>query len=284
MKTIKYLLIALLVSLTLISCSSEDSDPILVTEDPLSEYTMLTSMTANNHRIEIYSEQNQFTVGYNELFVRIKDNATEEYVSNAELTWKPVMHMTQMMHSCPASNIVKTDNASVYKGYAIFQMAGNTEEYWELSFDYVIKGQSYTSTERIEVKLPVDGKQRVASFMGTDNVRYILAMMPFEPLVAVNDLSAILYKMEDMMTFSIVENYKVTLDPRMPGMGNHSSPNNVDLSYNASSKDYNGKLSLTMTGYWKLNLTLQNQDGETLKGEDVTEENEASSLYFELEF
>ena len=67
-------------------------------------------------------------------------------------------------------------------------------------------------------------------------------------------------------------------------MGNHSSPNNEDLTYDTATKSYKGKLSLTMTGYWKLNLKLLNSTGEVLKGEDITEENEASSLYFELEF
>ena len=47
---------------------------------------------------------------------------------------------------------------------------------------------------------------------------------------------------------------------------------------------YNGKLSLSMTGYWKINMKLLNQDGEVLKGEDVTEDNPESSLYFEIEF
>lgn len=70
----------------------------------------------------------------------------------------------------------------------------------------------------------------------------------------------------------------------MPGMGNHSSPNNVDLTFDATSKMYKGKLSLTMTGYWKINLKLMNAADEILKGENVTEENESSSLFFEIEF
>ncbi len=120
--------------------------------------------------------------------------------------------------------------------------------------------------------------------MGSDDSRYILAMMPMEPKVAVNDFSAVLFKMENMMTFPLVENYKVVIDPRMPSMGNHSSPNNEDLGYDAASKTYKGKLSLTMTGYWKINLKLMNDSGEVLKGEDITEENEDSSLFFEIEF
>jgi hypothetical protein len=116
-------------------------------------------------------------------------------------------------------------------------------------------------------------------------VRYILAYVnPKEPKVAINDLQVVLYKMETMMSFPMVENYKITVDPRMPGMGNHSSPNNEDLTYNAATKTYNGKLSLTMTGYWRINLKLLNTNGEVLKGENVTEANPESSLYFELEF
>ena len=86
------------------------------------------------------------------------------------------------------------------------------------------------------------------------------------------------------MSFPEVADYTITLDPRMPGMGNHSSPNNTDLIYNTADKMYHGNLSLTMTGYWVLNLKLLNAMDEVLKGEDVTTENAQSSLYLELEF
>ncbi len=76
----------------------------------------------------------------------------------------------------------------------------------------------------------------------------------------------------------------ISVDPRMPGMGNHSSPNNEDLVYNAGTQMYDGKLSLTMTGYWKVNLMLYNENGDVLKGETVTDTNPESSLYFDFEF
>ncbi|MCY1554953.1 hypothetical protein D9M68_915670 [compost metagenome] len=66
-------------------------------------------------------------------------------------------------------------------------------------------------------------------------------------------------------------------------MGNHSSPNNVDLT-SGTTEFYEGKLSLTMTGYWKINLQLEAPDGRILKGEAVTESHEASSIFFEVEF
>ena len=196
------------------------------------------------------------------------------------------MHMMSMEHSCPKSDLAITDDYNtVAKGYIIFQMPGNADEFWDITFTYTVEGQEYSLTETIDVTAPGDGKQKVTSFMGSDDVRYVLAMVePTDPQVAINDIQAMLFKMENMMSFPRVENYTVALDPRMPGMGNHSSPNNVDLTYDSNSKSYNGKLSLTMTGYWKLNLKLLNGSGEVLKGEDITDENEASTLYFELEF
>src|SRR5690606_32788003 len=127
--------------------------------------------------------------------------------------------------------------------------------------------------------------QNVTSFMGADDTRYLIAMIePQTPKIAINKLKLSLIKMETMMSFPVVEDYKITLDPRMPGMGNHSSPNNTDLTYNLANKMYEGNLSLTMTGYWVLNLKLLNTLDEVLKGENVTEEHPKSSLYLELEF
>ena len=70
----------------------------------------------------------------------------------------------------------------------------------------------------------------------------------------------------------------------MPSMGNHSTPNNVNATQAAAGGFYNGKLSLTMTGYWKINLQLLNASNEVLKGEAITETTTESSIYFEIEF
>ncbi|SDE48149.1 hypothetical protein SAMN05421636_105225 [Pricia antarctica] len=284
MKKIKYLFATLALTAAITSCSNEDENPLVLEENPLADYTMLTSLTANGHDIEVYSDQDGFTMGYNELFIRIKDGTTDSYIKDAEITLMPVMQMAEMMHSCPKSEIYKTENASVYKGFVIFQMPGNADEYWELNLEYTINGETFKAAERIEVKAPADDKRTVTSFMGSDDIRYIVAMTAFDPGVKVNDFSAMVFKMENMMSFPAVENYKIAIDPRMPGMGNHSSPNNVDLIYDATSKMYNGKLSLTMTGYWKINLQLMNEADQVVKGETVTDENESSSLFFEIEF
>lgn len=215
MKSIKYLFKIMLpiVFIGFTACENDGDDPIVVAENPLEEYNLLTRVTSNSHAIEIYSEEQQFMVGYNTLFVRIKDEASGSYFDDVAISWNPVMHMTEMMHSCPKSTVAKTDDASVYQGYVVFQMPGNTDEYWELALNYTIDGQTYDAAERIEVVAPSDGNKRVNVFMGSDDVRYVLAMLPFEPEVAVNDFSAMLFKMENMMEFPVVANYKVVIDP-----------------------------------------------------------------------
>ena len=284
MKIIKLVAIVFILSMGSISCSSDD-DGRPIEKDPMAGYNLLTGINTNGHTVELYSEIDDFITGYNEIYMRIKDNTDDRYFTDTEITWMPVMHMMDMSHSCPRSVVELTDDDTVSKGFIIFQMAGSEAEYWELTLNYRAGGQDYTLTEHIAVKTPIHQKQQVASFMGNDDVRYLLAMVsPNKPKVGVNDIQAMLYRMENRMDFSVVTDYKLGLDPRMPGMGNHSSPNNEDLIYDMDSRSYYGKLNLSMTGYWKLNLKLLNSGGEVLKGEDVTEEREASSLFFELEF
>ncbi|SRX54474.1 hypothetical protein [Aequorivita sp. CIP111184] len=284
MKTLKYIFAILILSISFVSCS-EDNDETSMETNPVEGLNKIYEFPSADHSVEIYSEKTALEVGYNEISIRIKDMASSKYVTNAEATWMPMMHMETLEHSAPHSMLSNSEEGSVYKGYIVFQMPGNATEYWDVTLNYNLNGQAMTETHRVSVAQPADGLNKVQVFMGSDDNRYVMAYVnPKEPQVAINDFQAVLYKMENMMTFSIVENFKITVDPRMPGMGNHSSPNNQDLTYNAATKMYNGKLSLTMTGYWKINLKLLSASGDVLKGEDVTELNPESSLYFELEF
>lgn len=70
----------------------------------------------------------------------------------------------------------------------------------------------------------------------------------------------------------------------MPAMGNHSSPNNTDLSQSGTPGFYKGKLSLSMTGYWQINMQVFNATKEIIKGESISYDHQESSLYFDFEF
>lgn len=278
MNTLTYNLIALFV-FVFSSCSKDDKQPIA---DELAGLELTSTLSNAEHRVELYTAKGKFETGYNEIYVQVK-SLDGALLKNVSLAWKPMMHMTGMSHSSPASPIaMKAGSRATYQGHIIFQMASNAQEYWELSVDYTLGGKAYNAKAKIEVGAAA--KRNMESFQGSDDKRYVMAMVePSNPRVAINDMQVALYRMLSMTDFQMVDNYKISIDPRMPGMGNHGSPNNVNLSQRESGL-YAGKLSLTMSGFWRINLQLQNEQGTVLKGEPVTEENERSSIYFELEF
>ena len=283
MKTLQYIFKSFLILMFFSSCS--DDNEAIIDVDPVKDLVKINEFSAEGYLTEIYSEKTALEAGYNEISLRIKDESNNEYLSEAEVSWMPLMHMDLKEHSAPHSKLSNSVDNSVYTGSIVFQMPGNDIEYWDLQVTLKINGETISQTHRISVLQPKDDLKKIQVFVGNDAAKYVLAFVdPQNPEIGINDLTAVLYKMEDLMTFPVVENYKITVDPRMPGMDNHSSPNNQNLIFNPVTKRYEGKLSLTMTGYWRINLRLLNDSGETVMGKEVTETDPASDLYFELEF
>ena len=279
MKTLKYIL-PILTLLFITSCSKNDENLLL---NETAELHFIKTLSNADHDVEIFSTKTNLEQGYNNLYIRIKEKSTDMYIENASLTWKPMMNMMMMKHSSPKSEITKAEGKrTLYNGYIIFQMAENATEKWDLTIDYTINNNIYTVKDLIAVS--ASAKKNVAVFM-KDNVKYVMTLIePKDPKVGLNDFKIGLYKMENMMSFPIVENYMIKQDPRMPSMGNHTSPNNTDLTFDSVSKMYKGTLSFTMTGYWKLNFMLYNDSNQLIKGEEVTSNNDSSSLFLEIEF
>lgn len=277
----KKLAILLIATIAFASCTKDENETEMT---ELEGFTKIRELSNSTHTIELYSEKEALIVGYNEIKLRILDNSSDIFVKNAQISWNPVMHMMTMNHSCPKSTVEKVaDEGNLYEGYIMFQMAENASEYWDLTIDYTIDGVDYSINSEIDV-LATD-KRTVNSFTGSDNIRYLVTYIePIEPKVAINDMKIGVWKMENMMSFPIVDDYTVRIDPRMPSMGNHSSPNNVNATQSNPGDFYEGKLSLTMTGYWKINLQLAKADGTVLKGEEISSTVESSSIFFEIEF
>ncbi len=266
------------------SCRNDGDDLVTPALNELDGLTKIKEFSNDTHTIELYSATGTTFLGYNDIKLRIKNKSNSQYEKNAMVSWTPLMHMTMMTHSCPKSAVSKvTSDGTLYTGYIVFQMPQNSSEYWDLKIDYTINGTSYTGTSLVDV--PAQTKKTVNSFLGSDNKRYVVAYIdPKTPKVAVNDIKVGVWTMQDMMNFPVQDGYTVKIDPRMPGMGNHSSPNNVNATQSGAGNLYNGKLSLTMTGYWKINLQLADAAGTVLKGEEISATNEASSIFFEIEF
>src|SRR5690554_5272093 len=202
----KYILPILFIALFSTACSSDDDNndtpPVISEVDGL---TKIQDIVNNNHTIEMWSKSGQFNTGYNNVSIRIKDNTNDTFFEDFTINWMPIMQMPTMQHSCPYSVITKAPGRdTVYQGNVIYQMTNADGSGWSLTFNYTINSVDYTVTDTIEVMQNFN--QNVTSFMGSDNVKYVLALIePQAPKIATNLLKVGLYKMENMMSFPVVE-------------------------------------------------------------------------------
>ena len=103
---LKYIFSVLFIALFAFSCSDDnETDPIINEVEGLTKIQDLVNAT---HTIELFNKTGNLKTGYNDISIRVKDNATNTYVQNASLSWMPVMQMPTMRHSCPKSSIAKT--------------------------------------------------------------------------------------------------------------------------------------------------------------------------------
>ncbi|MDP4237954.1 MAG: FixH family protein [Bacteroidota bacterium] len=288
-KKYNYIFFAIISLTVLLTSCSQDEVKVVTPAEEVTNLKLqkLQEFTRGDYTFYVYKKDTgNLVVGYNEVYIQLKNNKSGNYVENATLSWKPLMHMASMSHACPYSSIQKvSDTKTLYKGYFIFIMASDDTEYWEITYDYTSGNDTIVEVASRLTVNSATGRVRYKSFKGTDNVSYFLAMVePAAPRVGTNDITAYLYKKVDMLTFNPVENYTVEIDPRMPDMDNHTSPNNVNLAYDAASGLYKGKLNLTMTGYWQVNLIVRNAGNAILKGDSITATTPASSIYFGIEF
>jgi hypothetical protein len=66
----------------------------------------------------------------------------------------------------------------------------------------------------------------------------------------------------------------------MPDMGNHTSPDNVKLTRQPDGS-YKGIINLTMTGLWRIHLTVKDANGNVVGGGDDLKDG-LSSLYWDV--
>lgn len=278
MKVVHLLILLLSVGLYS-SCKKEHIHPVNHSNTTVQQLKLLKSVDNGDLLLEIYTEDGKLTQGYNKVYLKLKDKAGN-VLNNLNILWEPMMNMLDNNHSCPRSEIVSSAAyKGYYEGYLIFQMAGD----WDLTFQVKENDNLVTLTTKLTVLSKK--KRNVVSFLGSDSIKYILAMVePREPIVGTNVMKAMLYKMDDMVSFSKVNHHVIKIDPRMPSMGNHGTPNNINLTQSQTEGDYLGKVNFTMSGWWKINLQVLNANAEVIKGEKVSSDNENSSIYFEVEF
>lgn len=279
------------------SCSKDKTNYDIDTDIPdKPEFSEATVLTATGYKISIETFNGSFYRGYNEVRLTVSDLKTGLKASLDELTLTPIMKgIDNVEDSCPHHlELVREGDKVYYSGYIVFTEESKEEEaVWKLHLSFKSNGELVVVDEKeIGVKKQDNKNLGMVSFIGNDDEQYYIALVsPHRPKVAENTLVAGLFKLADasQKTYVELKNYTLLLDPRMPdrSMGNHSSPNNKDLTQRKDGL-YQGVVNYTMKGNWTLNFMLLNDKDEVIKGTKVPMEHtpgvvgEKSELYIDV--
>ena len=252
--------------------------PELSIKDIDDKYNVFAYRSADFHR------------GYNEIFFVATKKKNGNYVKDFDITSiTPLMHMSamNMYHSTPISAGVETfDNkpTAVKRGWISFIMATSGKNTWALSYTArVLKSEaSINDVEQVVNPLP-DGQDWVKSFKVGDETFFISLVNPTEYKTGTNAVKAYISKKSAKITepYQLAnEKFTVEIVPTMPDMGNHSSPDNEAFA-KQSDGSYLGTLNLTMTGLWRIHLTVKDANGNIVAGGDDLDSG-FSSLYLDV--
>lgn len=283
MKSFNFLVIAIFFVITSCTIDKTDYEAEIDSEVPeYYEFKEAVSLTSGIYKISIEALNGTFYKGYNELHLKVTNTQTNQNVSTSQVTFLPVMTNTDgNTNSCPHQYNLEYNAASgYYNGYSVFTLESVTTASWKLYVSFTVENQKYEINKEVSVEKQSNKNLNMTAFTGKDNEQYFIALVsPQKPTVAENKLVAGIYKYNKPTTpagnfpdpsqfsYSEVTGYILKLDPRMPepSMGNHSSPNNQDLTQQSDGL-YHGVVNYTMTGNWTLNLIMMNQNGLILKG------------------
>lgn len=221
--------------------------------------------------ISIETWNGKFYIGYNEIQLKISQGSTPVIPEEGFIVPLLTVGEKQKISAAHPDQFHYDPDRKTLLGYAVFTYEDN----WELQIHYTIGGQSRQSTQKIAVSEQPNKNLNSTQFTGRDGQEYLIALIaPKKPSVAENALVAGIYRLDMLLEsearYMEVNDHKLLLDPRMPepSMGNHSSPNNKDLTQQDDGF-YHGVVNYTMTGNWTLNFILLDSEGKVLKGTTV---------------
>lgn len=276
----------------LMSCTKEKTDYEAVIDTEVIEHDEFKEVYvthSDEYKVSVEALNGAFYRGYNEIRVKITNDQTGEKADVIEVTVLPILsHANGERTSCPHRyDLIYKQKESYFSGYSVFTDESGEGKTWELYLGFKVGGETHTVKQNITVSEQTNRNLNMTTFKGNDGQLYFIALVsPQKPKVGENELVVGIYRHEppsslpsgdfsDPSEFSYTEvsNYILKLDPRMPdpSMGNHSSPNNEDLTQREDGL-YKGVVNYTMTGNWTLNFILLNPQREIVKGTVVPDD------------
>lgn len=266
-------------------CSAEEALQVYKFLQTVKIVPELSVVVAGKYNIFAYTKTGSFHEGYNEIYFVATKQSSGNYIKDFDITGiTPLMFMEKMnmKHSTPVSASIESFNdnyLAVKRAWISFVMAGD----WTLAYDATVLGAKGSLSEKtITVATLPDGQQWVKSFKTENDTYYLSLVDPLEWRTGTNTIKAYVSKKSDTGVTPYLlapEQFTIEIDPRMPDMGNHTSPDNTPLTRQQDGS-YVGTINLTMTGLWRIHLTVRDSNGNIVAGGDDLDEG-FSSLYWD---
>ena len=260
-------------------CSAEEARIVFNFIRNLREVPVLRDTIEGTYSVHGYTTDGTFHVGYNDIYFVVTKLKNGNYVKDfsiSELT--PVMTMVMgektMQHSTPILGEVTglPDAPQALKHTWIsFLMASTDADKWQLGYSLnVQKHGEHELSKALEVAALPEGQSWLKSFKVGNQTYYLSLVSPEKLQTGSNTIQAYVSKKSSPATSPYLlaeEEFTIDIDPRMPDMGNHTSPDNESLTKQAGG-EYQGIINLTMTGLWRINLTVRDKEGNIVAGGD----------------
>lgn len=246
----------------------------------------LTTEIDGKYNVYVYTKTGGFHTGYNDIYFVSTKKETGNYIKDVTVTSNsPLMYMSKMnmYHSTPVSDkskIASYDYLAVKRVWVSFLMNTSENGSWTYSYEVNVLGKTGGVEKKdIVVSALPEGQVWLKSFKVGDDTFFLSLVNPIDWKTGTNTIKAYVSKKSNPITTPYAlaaETFTVDIDPRMPDMGNHTSPNNTPL-VKQEDGSYQGTINLTMTGLWRIHLKVKDSEGNIVAGGE-----EGSTLFWDV--
>ena len=283
MKRFKYITMAALAIVSLLSCSKKDDDKPTppVPPTPPTQLKTVAETKVDTYTVRLQNTSGTFVMGYNDVTLSVTDASGKE-VDLQAATFTPWMEMykgdgkggfsKEIMHThtCPHTALAKEGN--VWKSQVLFQMMTAPSGVWFGKVTFKVGGKEH-KTDRLDFTVVEQTNKalgKVRNFRvfteggnskGQKPIYAVIA--PEHPKVGENDLVLGIWKMQSMESFPEVEGLTVGVAVK-DAAGKELST--TTLSY--KDKFYRGKVTYPKAGTYILAYTLKDAQGNLVQPKD----------------
>ena len=270
-------------------CSAEEALQVYKFLQTVRIIPELSTVVDGKYNVFVYSSTGTFHTGYNDIFFVATKKKNGNYVKNFDIkNVTPLMYMVKMdmHHSTPVGAVESFDNGilAVRRGWVSFLMNTSDAGSWTLAYNAkVLEGEGGIEATDIVVDALPEGQIWLKNFKVDDQTYFLSLVNPTDWKTGTNEIVAYVSQKSQPITTPYAlaaERFTIEIDPRMPDMGNHTSPDNTALTRQDDGSN-RGTINLTMTGLWRIHLTVKDSEGNVVAGGDDLSDG-YSSLFWDV--